>query len=569
MKLGAVKLLLISCVFFFVFLGIVHSSNQVMVEFFCWDPSTDRLFCPDCPPWMRLYEEFLSKNETMNNIQSEYGSKVLVEWIEYHSEEGREKAASYNITSPNSVMINGEVKIEGEFNETSIRKIIDAYLIHDFAVLSVVPSSSSVRVGDTLNINVTLKNKGNYVESFNVTVYYHSNVVETLFVDCLAPGNETTLVFRWNTQNVTEGNYTISARANTLPDEKETANNVRYGSVVEVKTSYAPTIRHDVAIISAIPSPTVVITGEGVNITVIVRNIGTENESFNVNVYCGELLIGTLPVVDFSPNNEEVTLTFVWDTSNVTPDRYFIRAEAGPVINEAFTEDNVYVYGNVEVTPRASPANFLADIAFAFSFGFFETFSPCLIVLLSFVLSYTVGKTTHFKEGMLQVMFFGVGFVVAAVLVVLAVGLMFLSLETFRYILTWIVCVLAIFFGLNLLGLFKTSSFETKPLVKELSRKYAFTYGGLLLLGFLFYFLDPCIAPIFVTMLPLLTLKYMPLIILVFSLGVILPFIIVGVFASSISKLVRGIYRHKSKIRVASGLILTAYALYLIIFYLL
>jgi len=170
---------------------------------------------------------------------------------------------------------------------------------------------------------------------------------------------------------------------------------------------------------------------------------------------------------------------------------------------------------------------------------------------------------------MLQVTFFGVGFVVAAVSVGLAVGLMFLIMGTFNYILTWIVCILAIIFGLNLLGLFKMTSLETKPLVQKLSKKYAFTYGGLLLLGFLFYFLDPCIAPIFVAMLPLLTLEYMPLIILVFSLGVILPFVIVGVFVSSISKLVRGTYRQKSKIRAVSGLILIIYALYLIIFYLL
>jgi cytochrome c biogenesis protein CcdA len=229
---------------------------------------------------------------------------------------------------------------------------------------------------------------------------------------------------------------------------------------------------------------------------------------------------------------------------------------------------DVYIFDD-GVVPSPPPTSLSAILALAFSLGFAETFSPCLIVLLSFVLSYTVGKITRFKEGMLQVMFFGVGFVVAAVSIGLAVGLMFLSMETFRYTLTWIVCILAIFLGTNLLGLFKTSSFKTKPLVEKLSRKYAFTYSGLLLLGFLFYFLDPCIAPIFVAMLPLLTLEYMPLIMLVFSFGVILPFIIVGVFSSSISKLVRSTYRHKSKIRAISGLILIAYALYLIIFYLL
>lgn len=567
MKVGKAKLFLTFCLFF-VFFGIAQSVTQVTVEFFYWDPSTHPSFCSHCDHWIKLYEEFLSKNETITNIQSDYADKVLVEWIEYISEDGQEKAASYNITSPNSVMINGEVRIEGAFNETSLSEIIDAYLRHDVAVLSVVPFSNSICIGDALDINVTVKNLGEYIESFNVTVYYDSNVVGALFVDGLAPSIENTLVFRWNTENITEGNYTISARADTLPDEKETDNNVRYGSVVEVRASQDSTIRHDVAIISVIPSHSVVISGERMNITVAAKNIGTETESFNVSVYCGELLIDTLPIEDLSPSSE-ILLTFAWNTSNITPDRYSIHAEAGPVVNEIFTEDNVYDYGEVDVTPRSSPDSFAAILALAFSFGFFETFSPCLMVLLSFVLSYTVGKTVKFREGMLQVTFFGVGFVVAAVSVGLAVGLMFFIMGTFNYILTWIVCILAIIFGLNLLGLFKMTSLETKPLVQKLSKKYAFTYGGLLLLGFLFYFLDPCIAPIFVAMLPLLTLEYMPLIILVFSLGVILPFVIVGVFVSSISKLVRGTYRHKSKIRAVSGLILIIYALYLIIFYLL
>ncbi|NIV67713.1 hypothetical protein GWN43_02515 [Candidatus Bathyarchaeota archaeon] len=141
-------------------------------------------------------------------------------------------------------------------------------------------------------------------------------------------------------------------------------------------------------------------------------------------------------------------------------------------------------------------------------------------------------------------------------------------METFYYTLTWIVSILAILLGLNLLGLLRIPSLETKTFVRKLSRKYAFTYGGLLLLGFLFYFLDPCIAPIFIAMLPLLSLEYMPLIIFVFSLGVFLPFIIVGTFAGSLSMLVRSSYKQRSKIRAASGLFLIAYSVYLIFSYL-
>jgi len=562
------KLVLISFVVILAFCEIVHSSNQVIIEFFYWDPSTHPDYCSSCPGWIRLYEKFWTKNETLNSIQREYGSAISVEWIAWNSTEGQVKAAAYNITSPNSVMINGEVKIEGEFGEQYLRTIIDAYLIRDVAILSVVSSSSSVRVGDTFDINVTVRNKGNCAESFNVTVYYDSTAISSCHVDSLEPNVETTLVFHWDTQKITEGNYTISASADTVPQEIDTDDNVRNGSVVEVRTSYNPTIRHDVAVISVIPSQSVVIAGERMNLTVSVGNKGTEIESFDVQVFYGESWTDTLRIADLGPD-KEIALSFIWDTTNVAADRYSISALAGPVIDEIFVEDNYYLYGTVEVSPQASSSSNIAVLALAFSFGFFETFSPCLLALLSFILSYTVGETTRHREGLLQVVFFGTGFVVAAVSVGLTFGLMFLFEHTYHHILTWIVCALAIVFGLNLLGFFRPMSLETKPLVRNLSKRYAFTYGGLLLLGFLFYFLDPCIAPIFVAMLPLLTHGYMPLIILVFSLGVILPFVLVGVFATSISRLVRGTYRHKSKIRAVSGLILIAYALYLILFYLL
>jgi cytochrome c biogenesis protein CcdA len=230
--------------------------------------------------------------------------------------------------------------------------------------------------------------------------------------------------------------------------------------------------------------------------------------------------------------------------------------------------------------PPLPPPSLIAVLAVAFSFGFFETFSPCLIALLSFVLSYTIGKTTQFRESMLQVIIFGIGFVSAAMFLGLTFGILFLSLSTFHIILVCIVCIFAIFFGLNLLGLnifkFLNIKFETKSLVTNLSRKYAFTYTGLLLLGFLFYFLDPCLAPFFVSSLPayvapavLMTPGYVSLIFLTFCIGIMIPFIGIGAFAGSISKFARTTYKHKSKIRAVSGLILIAYSLYLIVQYIL
>lgn len=204
----------------------------------------------------------------------------------------------------------------------------------------------------------------------------------------------------------------------------------------------------------------------------------------------------------------------------------------------------------------------------AFSLGFFETFSPCLIAMLAFILSYTIGKTTHFKESMLRVITFGMGFVSAAVLLGATVALMLVSMPSIQFVLAWIICIFVILFGLNLLGLLNVP-IQTKPLVKKLAGKYATTYIGLLLIGFIFYFLDPCIAPFAFTMLMILQNFELILPLLVFCLGAIIPFIGIGIVAGYASKLARSTYKHRSKIRAISGLILIVYALYLIIFYLL
>lgn len=345
------RTVLLSCIILLFFIEVAYPTKQVVIEFLYWDPST---WCPDC--FQEIYQAFLSRNETMNKIQNEYGNKVLVKWIEFHSDEGRKKREQYNISDSNfnSIVINYTVvyqpKPAESFNETYIREVIDAFL------------------------------------------------------------------------------------GKTAP-----------------------------------PLP-----------------------------------------------------------------------------------------------PPSSPLPLLA----AFTFGFFETFSPCLIALLSFILSYTLGKATAFKEGMLRVMTFGIGFVSAAVILGATVALTLISMPNIQNTIMWIVCILVIIFGLNLLGLFNLPV-ETKPMVKKLARRYALTYAGLFLLGFTFYFLDPCIAPFCFTMLVMFQSSEFIILLLLFCLGAIIPFISIGFIAGFVSKLARSTYKHRSKIRAISGLILITYSIYLIVFYLL
>jgi len=437
---------------FFLFISVSYSIEPVVIEFFYYKPCT----CKE-----EEYAIYVHNKHVVADIESDYGSKVMVKRIYFYSIEAQ-KIYQYGLGLGdwNTVVINYERVIDrNNVNETQVREIINAYLndsIHDITIIRIIPSNSTVEIGEKINIIVSSK------------------------------------------------------------------------------------------------------------------NLGIETEDFNVNAYCNDSLIGTQLITDLKPQTE-FTLTFVWDTTSQTPGNYIIKAEAEPVSNETILENNTYVYGEVEVQ-NPSFSSPTAMFMLAFSFGFFETFSPCLIILLSFILSYTIDKTTRFKEGFSKVMIFGTGFLFATLLLAVTLGLIFLSMPMLQYSLTWGVCVFALIFGLNLLGILRFPSkisLQSKPLIQKLTGKYVITYAGLFLLGFTFYFLDPCIAPIFVSMIPILLPEMLLFTLSVFSLGAIIPFIGIGLFAGSVSKLVRITYRHRFKVRAISGLILIIYALYVIISYLL
>lgn len=192
--------------------------------------------------------------------------------------------------------------------------------------------------------------------------------------------------------------------------------------VREIVEAYLTDSVHDVSIVNATLSDSTVKIGEKTNITVTTKNSGIENESFDVKLYCNETLIGTQLVTDLGPNHE-MSIVFIWDTTNQPPGKCIIKAEAGPVANETSLQNNVCFSNKLEIKTQSS--NLVTMVVLAFSFGFLETFSPCLIVLLSFVLSYTIGETSHFTESFLRVVLFGTGFISATLLLAFALGLLF------------------------------------------------------------------------------------------------------------------------------------------------
>jgi len=236
--------------------------------------------------------------------------------------------------------------------------------------------------------------------------------------------------------------------------------------------------------------------------------------------------------------------------------------------NETYIREAIDDLLNETLPPTQSPTPLLPLLASAFLIGSLQTFSPCLIALMSFVVGYTVGDAAKPKNSFSRVMTFGIGFLIATMVVGFVLSIILLSLPTLQTALTWTVCIFALLFGLSLTGLLKTP-FTSKSLMAKLTGIRPSTSGGLFLLGFLFYFIAPCVAPIFFATLSVLFQGFLAIVLVAFSLGVIVPFLVLATLTSSISKFAQVTGKNKRKIRFVSGLILIGYALYIILFHLL
>ncbi|MGB9929239.1 MAG: cytochrome c biogenesis protein CcdA [Methanosarcina sp.] len=203
------------------------------------------------------------------------------------------------------------------------------------------------------------------------------------------------------------------------------------------------------------------------------------------------------------------------------------------------------------------------NLPFAYSLGLFAGFSPCLMAILGFLLSFTAGTSSSAKNGMIRAMVFGLGLVGSY----LVLGLCLLSfrksipsLESFSLI-TGIIVILI---GLNLLGILK-SPVVLDNYFQNSARKYASTLGGVFFLGILFSFVKvPCTAPMLLVLLNKTvtngTINDLALLI-AFSGGVLTPFIGVGLIGGyTLSKQIRS---YRTYLKKTSGFVLILLGLWM------
>ena len=110
------------------------------------------------------------------------------------------------------------------------RAITEAY---NTATTNITPQKTIVGQGYTMNINVTVTNKGDFIETFDITLYANTTAIETKQVT-LTSLNSTTITYTWNTSGFAKGNYTMWAYAEPVQGETDTEDNTLTGGIVTV-----------------------------------------------------------------------------------------------------------------------------------------------------------------------------------------------------------------------------------------------------------------------------------------------------------------------------------------------
>jgi len=113
-----------------------------------------------------------------------------------------------------------------EINENNVDRYPLMRPFSGIGITNVTTSKTIIGQGFTLSIDLTILNYGINDEDSTVTVYANTKRIAMRTIT-LTNRNSTTITFTWNTAGVPCGNYTITAKADPVPYERETTDNTR------------------------------------------------------------------------------------------------------------------------------------------------------------------------------------------------------------------------------------------------------------------------------------------------------------------------------------------------------
>jgi len=219
--------------------------------------------------------------------------------------------------------------------------IVDAYAaltyvsvpINDVAMTDVTAPTWALQ-GDSVSVEVTVANQGDFDETFTVTLTDNTDAVTIDSQSVSLPAAASaTLTFGWDTVDATIGDHILEAVASVVEGETNTNNN-SLTSIVAIKEPV-----HDVAI-AAVDAPLEAISGDIIPVDITVENQGAFSETTTVSLTdtTDGIEIGSQSVTLAARATE--IITFNWDTATASIGDHTLEATASQVTGETDTADN-------------------------------------------------------------------------------------------------------------------------------------------------------------------------------------------------------------------------------------
>jgi len=193
-------------------------------------------------------------NNFMNNVNTTYSLSLNTFWDNGYPSGGNYWSSYAGVDLYSGVYQNGtgsdgigDTPHTIDENNRDNYPLVTPWSPHDIAIISVAASANvayphwyptiTPPPGRTLipfEINVTVKNEGDFDETFNVTILYNNETLETEAVS-LASAASTTLTLIWDVSNLSLGTYIMVAEVPPLPDETWILDNVIDSLAVDVR----------------------------------------------------------------------------------------------------------------------------------------------------------------------------------------------------------------------------------------------------------------------------------------------------------------------------------------------
>ncbi|MEM1551129.1 MAG: cohesin domain-containing protein [Candidatus Bathyarchaeia archaeon] len=107
-------------------------------------------------------------------------------------------------------------------------------VIRNIAIINVEANPITIYENYKVNITVTVLNKGDLTETFNVTIYYDNTIIQKVKIENLPSKENRTFIIQWNTMGLSPGKYTIKAEAQPVPYESDLTDNTYIDGTVTI-----------------------------------------------------------------------------------------------------------------------------------------------------------------------------------------------------------------------------------------------------------------------------------------------------------------------------------------------